>query len=254
MNRDTERFAFLFATMNVVDFPLRGLKNAKACLRVARLIRNRLVQSPDMKVVSVATLDSRAYFSILNRLKMTNLSFVSLTPIQARLQRTNTVITTRGERGFFEGTAIPIEDLDENPIVMEGQILSRMSLETRRVLLIGIDPGLRIGVVVFYGDSKLGSFTVESVGRLCSELRMIVRGIPNIRAIVRVGDGAPRLSKSISQMIGSEFRDVTLEVVDERGTTKNRRKSDGPTGDQGAAARIARRKGVSLTESCGRKN
>jgi len=202
-----------------------------------------------MKVVSVATLDSRAYYSILNRLKMTNLSFVSLTPLQARVERTNPVITTKKERDFFEGTSIPIEDLDENPIVMEGQILSRISSENKRTLLIGIDPGSRTGVVVFYGDSKLGSFTVGSLVELRSQLVKIVNGIPNIKVMARVGDGAPRLSKAISHMIGSELPDVAIEVVDEWGTTKNRRKSDGLTRDQGAAAKIARRKGISLTES-----
>jgi hypothetical protein len=200
-----------------------------------------------MKVVSVATLDSRAYYSILSRLKMTNLHFVSMTPAQAQMQKREPVITTEREREFFVGVSIPIEELDENPLIMEGQILSKMA--TDRVLLVGIDPGSRTGVVIYYGDSKLGSFTVESLDRLQTRLLSTVRGIPSTKTMVKVGDGAPRLSKSIAQMIRKDLPEAIIEVVDERGTTTSRRKSDGLAGDQGAAARIARRKGVLLTSS-----
>ena len=201
-----------------------------------------------MKVVSVATLDSRAYYSILNRLKKTNLQFVSLTPAQAKTERKGPVITTEKECEFFADSSIPIEELDENPMIMEGQILSRISSENKKTLLIGVDPGSRMGVVIFYGDSKLGSFTVESLDELRSRLRGFVRGIPSVKAMMRVGDGAPRLSKTISLMIRDELPEVVIEVVDERGTTTSRRRSDGLTRDQGAAAKIARRKGVLLTE------
>lgn len=199
-----------------------------------------------MKVVSVATADSRAYFSILSRLKMTNLRFVSLTPTQARMQRREAIITTKKEMELFSGTSILIEELDENPLVMEGQILSRISSKGNRLLLIGIDPGSRVGVVVFYGDSKLGSFTVESLEDLRSRLSRVVRGIPSMKAMVRIGDGAPRQSKGIAQMIRTELPEVLIEVVDERGTTTSRQKADGLTRDQGAAVKIAHRKGVLL--------
>jgi hypothetical protein len=207
-----------------------------------------------MKVVSVATLDSRAYYSILNRLKMTNLHFISLTPVQAKIDREGPIITTKKEREFFVGTSIPIEELDENPLIMEGQILSRISSENGKTLLIGIDPGSRIGVVILYGDSKLGSFTVESLEELQSKLLSVVRGIPSVKVMARVGDGAPLLSKTITRMIRSDLPEVLVEVVDERGTTTSRSRSDGLTRDQGAAAKIARRKGVPLTADPRRKS
>ena len=56
------------------------------------------------------------------------------------------VITSRTEIPAFGGGAVPIEDLDEDPMIMEGQLLSRLLDESRRRLLIGIDPGSRIGM------------------------------------------------------------------------------------------------------------
>jgi hypothetical protein len=204
-----------------------------------------------MKVVSVATLDSRAYYSILNRLKSTNLRFVSLTPAQAQFEKFEVVITTSREREFFEGTgtSIPIEELDENPLIMEGQILSRILTANRRIMLIGIDPGSRIGVVLFYADSKLGSFTVQSLDSLKSKLLSAVRRIPSAKVTVRIGDGAPDLSRNIVQMIRNDLPEVAIEVVDESGTTSTNNRYYGLSRDQGAAARIARRKGVMLADA-----
>lgn len=201
-------------------------------------------QSAHMKVVSVATLNSRAYYSILSRLKRTNLRFMSLTPVQANLEGVGPVITTRSELGFFSGSSIPIEELDENPMIMEGQIISRMVSESKRTMLIGVDPGSRIGVVVFYGGSELGSFTVDSVDALRSRLLGLIQGIPNAKVMIRVGDGAPRQSRMIRHMVKEMLPKAMIEVVDERGTTVNVGSTRRSTKDEGAAARIARRKGT----------
>lgn len=202
----------------------------------------------NMKVVGVATLNSRAYYSILSRLKRTNLHFTSLTPVQANEGGVEPVITTKSELGFFAGTSsIPIEELDENPMIMEGQILSRMVSEAKRTILIGVDPGSRIGVVVFYSGSELGSFTVDSVEGLESRLLSVVSGIPSVRVMVKVGDGAPRQSRRISQMISGSLPQALLEVVDESGTTASNRSARRSTKDEGAAAKIARRKGTLIS-------
>jgi len=196
-----------------------------------------------MKVVGVATSDSRAYYSILSRLKETNLRFVSLTPSQAANEVPEPIITTKNELGLFNVVSIPIEDLDENPLIMEGQILSKTLSESKRVILIGVDPGLRTGVVVFYGGSGLGSFTVNSVDSLQWKVVSLVRSIPHADVVIKVGDGAPKLSKRIIKVLNDQLPEARVEVVDERGTTIKRPKSRGLSKDQRAAERIAFRKG-----------
>jgi hypothetical protein len=196
-----------------------------------------------MKVVGVATSDSRAYYSILSRLKETNLRFVSLTPSQVANEVPEPIITTKNELGLFNVVSIPIEDLDENPLIMEGQILSKTLSESKRVILIGVDPGLRTGVVVFYGGSGLGSFTVNSVDSLQWKVVSLVRSIPHADVVIKVGDGAPKLSKRIIKVLNDQLPEARVEVVDERGTTIKRPKSRGLSKDQRAAERIAFRKG-----------
>jgi predicted RNase H-like nuclease (RuvC/YqgF family) len=197
-----------------------------------------------MKVIGIATGDGRAYYSILSRLKKTNLRFVSMTPAQAARERVWPVITTRRELAIFEGVSIPIEELDENPLIMEGQILARTVRETRRVLLIGVDPGLRIGVAIYYGGVRLGSTTVNSVDLLQQKILNVVQSIPHKRAMVRIGDGYPKQSRVIAETVASELPETIVEIVNERGTSIGNQK--GMTRDQVAAARIAFRKGAIL--------
>jgi hypothetical protein len=200
-----------------------------------------------MNVVGVATEDSRAYYSILSRLKKTNLRFVSMTPAQAARERIWPVLTTRSELPIFEGVSIPIEELDENPLIMEGQILARTLRETRRVLLIGVDPGLRIGVAVYYGGVRLGSMTVDSVDSLQQKIRGVVKSVPHQKAMVRIGDGYPKQSRVIAETVAMELPETIVEIVDEKGTSQNNER--GTTRDQVAAARIAFRKGAILDVS-----
>ena len=136
-----------------------------------------------MKLIGVATEDSRAYYSILTRLKKTNLRFVSLTPAKAVEQRFWPVITTRRETSDFQFTSIPIEELDEDPMIMEGQILSHALRQAKQVLLIGVDPGLRMGMAVYYSGMKLGSPTFNSVELLRRKVSDVVRTYPTQQSV-----------------------------------------------------------------------
>jgi len=194
-----------------------------------------------MKLIGVATADSRAYYSILTRLKKTNLRFVSLTPAKAIEQRFWPVITTKRECGDFRFSSISVEELDDDPLIMEGQILSHAIRQTKQTLLIGVDPGLRIGVAVYYGGVKLGSLTFTSVESLRRKVSDAVQRIPHNKVLVRIGDGSPRQSRSIAQTIMVQLPNALVEIVDEKGTSTTRLK--GLTSDQVAAEKIAFRKG-----------
>lgn len=197
-----------------------------------------------MRLIGVATADSRAYYSILRRLKETNLRFVSLTPAKAIEERFWPVITTKGETGDFRFASIAIEELDEDPLIMEGQILSHALRDTKQVLLIGVDPGSRIGLAVYYGGMKLGSLTLNSVDMLEQKLEAVTQRVPHSSAMIRIGNGSPRQSRAIAEMISSEVPDAVIEIVDEKGTSNTNLR--GLTRDQIAAEKIAFRKGIIL--------
>jgi hypothetical protein len=196
-----------------------------------------------MEGICVATVDSRAYYSVLSRLRNTDLRFTSVNPSDVT-ERCDLIVTTRAELKGFEGKGVAIEDLDDDPLIMKGQILSRLSKMRNRDLLIGIDPGSRIGLAIYYGDSELAKLIFTSIDDLRRFIAKTVRRIPNSGVVVKIGDGSPRLARSIAERVTEEVSGARIEIVDERGTSSR------PAGgrlkrDQNAAAKIAFRKGIS---------
>jgi len=198
-----------------------------------------------MKVVKVATDSSSAYYDIVSRLKETNLRFVSVSPADLSGQSNELVITTRNEVHNVGGIAFAIEDLSESPLVMKGQILSRFLDWAKKVLLIGIDPGSRIGVGVFYGGSELGVLTANSAENAIGVLKDVVKGLEHSALIVKIGGGEPRSASRLTSMVHESFPAARIEIVDESGTSVGRRGGSRATRDQYAAIRIAFRKGKS---------
>jgi hypothetical protein len=198
-----------------------------------------------MKVIRVATNSSSAYYDIVSRLKETDLRFVSVSPSEVSGQSNELVITTRNELHDIGGIAFAIEDLSESPLVMKGQILSRFLEWARKVLLIGIDPGSRIGMGVFYGGNELGVLTAKSAENVIGVLTDVVGGLEHSALVVKIGGGEPRSASRLTSMIRESFPSARIEIVDESGTSVGRRGGSRVTRDQYAAIRIAFRKGRS---------
>ena len=194
-----------------------------------------------MSRICVATSKARAYYALVSRLKRAGLPFSSALP-GSDFRDWDLVLTTAEEAGGLGEKALALEELDENPGIFRGQVISRLSGESE-VILVGVDPGKRTGMAVFYGQTKLASSTFDSVGTICSRIGAFARGIPSSRVLIRVGNGnGPMVSKLVDGL-RREVPDATIEVVDESGTSTRSPKMRGVQRDQVAAARIAFRKG-----------
>ena len=202
-----------------------------------------------MRVIKVATDDGNAYYDIVSRLKETHLRFQSVSPGEGVDQPRDLVITSSKEVGLFGGDAVAIEDLDENPVIMEGQLLSRLLDRSNGDMLVGIDPGSRIGLAMFYGGRGFGSLTTNSVEETVALVVRSADAVPHSSFCVRIGGGEPRSSKRLATMLRKKLSKATsIEIVDERGTSSGKRGPAAATKDQRAAARIAYRKGVEFTD------
>ena len=151
------------------------------------------------------------------------------------------VLTTADEAGSFGQRALALERLDDNPGIFKGQVLSRLTGE--QVVLVGIDPGKRTGLAVFYGQTRLAFSTFNSTGVLCSRVGEFARGIPSSRVLVRVGSGNRSMAARLVEGLRREVPEATIEVVVESGTSTGSSKMKGIQRDQVAAAKIAFRKG-----------
>jgi len=202
-----------------------------------------------MRTIKVATDDANAYYDIVSRLKKTHLRFSSISPGQAMDQARDLVLTSKEETSALGGKVVSIEELNENPLIMEGQLLSRLLDESKRNLLIGIDPGSRIGVVMFYGGRELGALTANSVDEVVDLLVVVASEVPYSSLSVKIGGGEPRSSLRLARLSRERLSpSASIEIVDESGTSAGKRGKIGATRDERAAVRIAFRKGVQFSD------
>ena len=152
------------------------------------------------------------------------------------------VLSTLEESERFGSKALPLEGLDENPGIFKGQVVSRMGGEDD-VILVGVDPGKRTGVAVFYGRTELSSNTFDSVAVVGRKIAAYVRAMPTSRVLIRIGNGDGSLAAKLVDYVGAEVPEATVELVDESGTSVRTSKMKGVQRDQLAAAKIAFRRG-----------
>lgn len=194
-----------------------------------------------MDRICVATSKARAYYALVSRLRRAGLTFSSLLP-ESEFQEFDLVLTTEEEVGRYGGRALALESLDENPGIFKGQIVSKLA-GGGDVLLVGIDPGKRTGLAVFYGRTRLSFSTFDSIAAVSLRVSEFAKAIPEGRLLVRVGNGNRAMAMKIADVVMSEVPRATVEVVDESGTSVASSKMKGVQRDQMAAAKIAFRKG-----------
>ena len=87
-------------------------------------------------------------------------------------------------------------------------------------LLIGIDPGKRIGLSIYYYGREIEHSLYISIEDLASHLVRILAGLRARRKLVKIGNGDMKLAKKITNLLNLNFcSDFEIEFVDERKTS-----------------------------------
>ncbi len=151
-----------------------------------------------------------------------NLKFDSILPEQIPTYEGNLILTTKNESPENSTKTILHEDiLDKHPTVFRGIIIQKLDFGfEQNELVIGIDPGSRIGISIsFYGIEIESSF-YDSVDELVSHVINILAELRARRKLVRIGNGDMRIAKKISSLLNLKFCSAfELEFVDERKTS-----------------------------------
>ena len=131
------------------------------------------------------------------------------------------VLTTNAE--VTKSNKIPIlcEDiLDFDPTVIRSLIMQKLGYIPSSELLIGIDPGKRIGLSIFYYGKEIERSLYTSIDDLVFHLVRIFVELHPKKRIVRIGNGDMNLAKKITAVLNLNFcSDFEIEFVDERGTS-----------------------------------
>jgi hypothetical protein len=155
-------------------------------------------------------------------LKSLNLSFDSILPEEILDYSGHIVFTTRKESPKKCKKVLLHEDVFEHHhTVIRGMMIQKLNQNfTDENLILGIDPGKRIGLSVFYYGQEIEGSFYSSVEKLISHIIQLLGGLRAKRKILKIGDGNMKISNQIVTMLNLKFcSSFELEFIDERKTS-----------------------------------
>jgi len=170
----------------------------------------------------VATASGKSYFKFVNILKHLKLNYDSVLPEEISSSDRRLILTTVHESSRIPTNLILLEDeFDYHPTIIRAKIVEKLqSGFDNNSLIIGIDPGSRIGLSVFYYEKEIESSIYISIDDLVSHIIKILVGINAQRKVVKVGNGTKRIALHIADSINLQFcSHFELEFVDEYKTS-----------------------------------
>ncbi|MEM2210478.1 MAG: hypothetical protein QW372_03210 [Nitrososphaerales archaeon] len=204
------------------------------------------------KEVAVVTVDGKAYYTITNLLKKLNIPYVDIPPNEKIYQQIKLVLTTKREAPLIQhNKVLCIESLENDLITAKRRIFSALYGEENGSLIIGIDPGERIGFAVYYQQKEVDSDVTINVNDLVDKVMMLINSYPAVEKKIRIGNGDPILANKIAKRLYNCLKDsAIIELVDERGTTSLSKASKRGVRDRKSASLIALRQGRRYNPFC----
>ncbi|MEO9365860.1 MULTISPECIES: hypothetical protein [Candidatus Nitrosocaldus] len=137
------------------------------------------------------------------------------------------------------------DELDGDKAVVKAKLLRMLNDAYHDdVLIVGIDPGRRIGLTALYMRTELCSEVLSSIDDVVDVVSALVHGVSASRSVIRVGYGEPRIAREIASMLYHRLADrVEIELVDEHGTSSNGGSNKRGPRDKASAKAIAMRRG-----------
>ena len=113
------------------------------------------------------------------------------------------------------------EIIDKDPVVIQGLMIQKLQVGLdKNELVLGIDPGSRTGLSVFYYGKEIERTIFNSVESLVMHIAKILAELRADRKIIKIGNGNMGLAKEIMTQLNLRFcSDFELEFVDERKTS-----------------------------------
>lgn len=150
------------------------------------------------------------------------LQYDSLLPQEINRYDGGLILTTSREAPKISNKPILFEELAEkDPSVIRGLLIQKLEGGlVKNELVLGIDPGQRIGLSVFYFGKEIERSIYTSIEHLIRHMANILAELKANRKIVKIGNGNMKLAKEIITTLNLRFcSDFELEFVDERKTS-----------------------------------
>ena len=170
----------------------------------------------------MATVSGRSYFKFINILRWLKLNYDSVLPQEITSSDRRLILTTLSESSKIPTNLILLDDeFNYHPTIIRAKIVEKFQSGINdNSLVIGIDPGNRIGLSIFYHEKEIESSIYTTTDDLISHIVQILVGINAQRKIVKVGNGNMKIALHIVNSLNLRFcSHFELEFVDERKTS-----------------------------------
>ena len=176
----------------------------------------------DIPRIAVATVDAKAYYALSSLLNEMNLSFESVSPYEDINSIVQLIFTTHKEKKLIKSRKVLcFEDISGIQTIAKEMIFSRLFSSGEDMLLIGIDPGDRTGIILFYRGIEILNEVTLSLDKTLSTLTNIITNSQAKQKVARIGDGDLKKTNYIAGRLFEEFKElIDIEIVNEKGTSK----------------------------------
>jgi hypothetical protein len=173
--------------------------------------------------IAVATVDGKAYFVIVKKLKERNIPFVSLVPGEIVPTDIKVVITTNKEKRQIKHENILVYTDEKAPDSLVTEVIKILQgKENYEKIVIGVDPGEVFGLAVI-ADGRINETAValsaeELLAKICSVIKDV--NVSSTLTTIRIGNGVAAYKELLETLDFTLPREVILEVVSEAGTNR----------------------------------
>jgi hypothetical protein len=170
-----------------------------------------------------------------------------MVPEDVRFSDENLIITTKNEANIINSENVLVfSEANFYPTTFKARIFKTILGNYQDdMLIIGVDPGIRIGIFILYHHAELQRIVHTSPSAAISFITIVLNGIDAKHKIVRIGDGHENIAYCIAHGIKNKFNDgVRIELVDEFGTSRKTSSNRRGIRDESSAKKIALRSGL----------
>ncbi len=198
--------------------------------------------------VAVATVQGKAYFLIVSKLKEGDIAFISLVPGETVPTEVKAVITTEKEKHLINHQKVLVYDSEAEPGTIVNKAMKILQgKEVYEKIVIGVDPGEVVGVAVIADGKVNETANCFSIQEILTKISSIVKNVnfSSTAVTIKIGSGVPTYKELTENLDAALPPEVALEVVSEAGTNRalNHNKHRRGLRDIASAIRIAGRAG-----------
>lgn len=174
--------------------------------------------------IAVATEKPKTFYIVVKILKELDLKFRVCSPSDRFCDVAKVVITTESEALPIDPERLVlVEEVPDETTTLFDVMTRYLTVRNPREIIIGIDPGLHIGLVALANGTSIYSKVIASpvdASRIALELVQLARNrYSKSRTLVRMGLGSKLYSTLFLRSLVREMPDIDIELVDERHTS-----------------------------------